>query len=209
MRLIILVLRYIPFTLQRKHGALRHRSSRIDGNKIQYSILAPPRGESLVLCTVRIFPIWGRHNDKGSPRHRQLHGAAFGSPRVGPRSGHSARVGIRGRRIDDNIRTRWDPMKTVSTVSKAAVPARVENDLGEKSRHPGSIGPIFPGDGSKGIRPRRGTRPDQGGHRALARRAKRAFNLDRSDPVSAQRERRHRRHHTWPALEKRPDTTCL
>ncbi|MHA3795475.1 tyrosine-type recombinase/integrase [Sphingomonas sp. YL-JM2C] len=54
---------------------------------------------------------------------------------------YKARPAIKGRRIDSiSGRETWDLRKTLS---KPAVPARVEYDVGEGALHPGSIGPIF------------------------------------------------------------------
>ncbi|MDO6414367.1 tyrosine-type recombinase/integrase [Sphingomonas sp. BIUV-7] len=54
---------------------------------------------------------------------------------------YKARAAVKGRRIDSiSSRERWDLRKTLS---KPAVPARVEHDVGSAALHPGSIGPIF------------------------------------------------------------------
>lgn len=52
-----------------------------------------------------------------------------------------AKAAVEGRRIDSiSGRESWDLRKTLS---KPAVPARVEYDVGVAALHPGSIGPIF------------------------------------------------------------------
>jgi len=54
---------------------------------------------------------------------------------------YKARAAIKGRRIDSiSGREAWDLRKTLP---KAAVPARVEYDVGQEPLHPGSIGPIW------------------------------------------------------------------
>lgn len=54
---------------------------------------------------------------------------------------YKARAAVRGRRIDSiSGRESWDLRKTLS---KAAVAARVEYDVGEGALHPASIGPIY------------------------------------------------------------------
>lgn len=54
---------------------------------------------------------------------------------------YKARPAVKGRRIDSiSGREAWDLRKTLS---KPAVMARVEYDVGSASLHPGSIGPIF------------------------------------------------------------------
>lgn len=54
-----------------------------------------------------------------------------------------ARAAVKGRRIDTiSGREIWDLRKTLS---RAAVPARVEYDVGAAALHPGSIGPIWRG----------------------------------------------------------------
>ena len=54
---------------------------------------------------------------------------------------YKARAAVKGRRIDSiSGREAWDLRKTLS---KPAVPARVEFDIGSAALHPGSIGPIF------------------------------------------------------------------
>ncbi len=54
---------------------------------------------------------------------------------------YKARAAVKGRRIDSiSSRETWDLRKTLS---KPAVPARVEYDIGSAALHPGSIGPIF------------------------------------------------------------------
>lgn len=54
---------------------------------------------------------------------------------------YKARVAVKGRRIDSiSGRETWDLRKTLS---KPAVPARAEYDIGSAPLHPGSIGPIF------------------------------------------------------------------
>lgn len=54
---------------------------------------------------------------------------------------YKARPAIKGRRIETiSGRETWDLRKTLS---KPAVPARVEYDVGEGALHPGSIGPIW------------------------------------------------------------------
>jgi site-specific recombinase XerD len=54
-----------------------------------------------------------------------------------------AKVAVRGRKIASiSGRERWDLRKTLS---KPAVPGRVEHDVGAAALHPGSIGPIFRG----------------------------------------------------------------
>ncbi len=54
-----------------------------------------------------------------------------------------ARAAVKGRRIDTiSGRETWDLRKTLS---RAAVPARVEYDVGAAALHPGSIGPIWRG----------------------------------------------------------------
>lgn len=54
---------------------------------------------------------------------------------------YKARPAVKGRRIETiSGREAWDLRKTLP---KAAVPARVEYDVGEGALHPGSIGPIY------------------------------------------------------------------
>jgi hypothetical protein len=54
---------------------------------------------------------------------------------------YKARAAVRGRPIDSiSGRETWDLRKTLS---KPAVKARVEYDIGTVALHPGSIGPIF------------------------------------------------------------------
>ncbi|WP_256326316.1 integrase [Sphingomonas sp. NFR15] len=54
---------------------------------------------------------------------------------------YKARAAVKGRQIDSiSSREKWDLRKTLP---KAAVAARVEYDIGQKSLHPGSIGPIY------------------------------------------------------------------
>jgi len=54
---------------------------------------------------------------------------------------YKARPAVKGRRIDSiSSREKWDLRKTLS---KPAVAARVEHDVGAAALHPGSIGPIF------------------------------------------------------------------
>ena len=54
---------------------------------------------------------------------------------------YKARAAVKGRRIDTiSGRETWDLRKTLS---RPAVPARVEYDVGEAALHPGSIGPIY------------------------------------------------------------------
>ena len=54
---------------------------------------------------------------------------------------YKAKAAIRGRRIDSiSGRETWDLRKTLS---KPAVPARVEYDVGEGALHPASVGPIY------------------------------------------------------------------
>lgn len=54
---------------------------------------------------------------------------------------YKARPAVKGRRIETiSGREAWDLRKTVS---RPAVPARVEYDIGEKTLHPGSIGPLY------------------------------------------------------------------
>ncbi|WP_298671610.1 tyrosine-type recombinase/integrase [uncultured Sphingomonas sp.] len=54
---------------------------------------------------------------------------------------YKARPAVRGRRIDSiSSRETWDLRKTLS---KPAVAARVEYDVGEGALHPGSIGPLY------------------------------------------------------------------
>jgi len=54
---------------------------------------------------------------------------------------YKARPAVKGRRIDSiSSRETWDLRKTLS---RPAVPARVEYDIGAAALHPGSIGPIF------------------------------------------------------------------
>lgn len=54
---------------------------------------------------------------------------------------YTARAAVQGRPIDSiSAREIWDLRKTLS---RPAVPARVEYDLGSAALHPGSIGPIF------------------------------------------------------------------
>ena len=54
---------------------------------------------------------------------------------------YKARAAVRGRRIDSiSGREAWDLRKTLS---KRAVPARVEYDVGEGALHPASVGPIY------------------------------------------------------------------
>lgn len=54
---------------------------------------------------------------------------------------YKARAAVKGRSIDSiSSREIWDLRKTLS---RPAVPARVEYDVGEAALHPGSIGPIY------------------------------------------------------------------
>ena len=54
---------------------------------------------------------------------------------------YKARAAVRGRKIDSiSGREAWDLRKTLS---KPAVPARVEYDVGEGALHPASVGPIY------------------------------------------------------------------
>ncbi|MEG8219289.1 tyrosine-type recombinase/integrase [Sphingomonas sp. HH69] len=54
---------------------------------------------------------------------------------------YKARAAVRGRKIDSiSGRETWDLRKTLS---KPAVPARVEYDVGEGALHPTSVGPIY------------------------------------------------------------------
>lgn len=54
---------------------------------------------------------------------------------------YKARPAVKGRRIDSiSSREKWDLRKTLS---KPAVPARIEYDIGAVALHPGSIGPIW------------------------------------------------------------------
>lgn len=54
---------------------------------------------------------------------------------------YKARAAVRGRRIDSiSGREAWDLRKTLS---KPAIPARIEYDVGEGALHPASIGPIY------------------------------------------------------------------
>ena len=54
---------------------------------------------------------------------------------------YKARPAMKGRSIDSiSSRERWDLQKTLS---RAAVPARIEYDVGAVALHPGSIGPIW------------------------------------------------------------------
>lgn len=54
---------------------------------------------------------------------------------------YKARPAVKGRRIDSiSARETWDLRKTLS---RPAVPARTEYDVGEAALHPGSIGPIY------------------------------------------------------------------
>ncbi len=54
---------------------------------------------------------------------------------------YKARAAVRGRPIDSiSGRESWDLRKTLS---KPAVKARIEYDIGAVALHPGSIGPIF------------------------------------------------------------------
>lgn len=54
---------------------------------------------------------------------------------------YKGRPAVKRRRIDSILsRETWDLSKTLP---KAAVPARVEYDIGERPLHPGSIGPIY------------------------------------------------------------------
>ena len=54
---------------------------------------------------------------------------------------YKARPAIKGRRLDSSSRREaWDLRKTLS---RPAVPARIEYDVGEGALHPGSIGPIY------------------------------------------------------------------
>ncbi len=54
---------------------------------------------------------------------------------------YKAKAAVRGRPIDSiSGRETWDLRKTLS---KAAVPARVEYDVGEGALHPASVGPIY------------------------------------------------------------------
>jgi integrase len=54
---------------------------------------------------------------------------------------YKARPAVQGRRIDSiSSREKWDLRKTLS---KPAVPARVEYDVGAAALHPGSVGPIW------------------------------------------------------------------
>jgi site-specific recombinase XerD len=75
--------------------------------------------------------------------------------RVGVRR-YAARAAYKGRRIEDiSGRERWDLMKTVS---REAIPARVEYDVGKAALHVGSIGPIFRGMAQQAFD--RGAMPD-------------------------------------------------
>jgi integrase len=54
---------------------------------------------------------------------------------------YKAKAAVRGRPIDSiSEREAWDLRKTLS---KRAVPARIEYDVGEAPLHPGSVGPIY------------------------------------------------------------------
>jgi hypothetical protein len=54
---------------------------------------------------------------------------------------YKARPAVKGRPIDSiSARETWDLRKTLS---RPAVPARVEYDIGSTALHPGSIGPIW------------------------------------------------------------------
>ena len=54
---------------------------------------------------------------------------------------YKAKAAVRGRPIDSiSGRETWDLRKTLS---KAAVPARIEYDVGEGALHPASVGPIY------------------------------------------------------------------
>ncbi|MBA3896047.1 MAG: tyrosine-type recombinase/integrase [Sphingomonadaceae bacterium] len=54
---------------------------------------------------------------------------------------YKAKAAVRGRKIDSiSDRETWDLRKTLS---KPAVPARVEHDVGEGALHPASVGPIY------------------------------------------------------------------
>lgn len=54
---------------------------------------------------------------------------------------YKAKAAVRGRRIDSiSGRETWDLRKTLS---KPAVPARVEYDVGEGALHPASVGPVY------------------------------------------------------------------
>src|SRR3546814_9798240 len=54
---------------------------------------------------------------------------------------YKARAAVRGRKIDRiSGREAWDLRKTLS---KPAVPARDEYDVGEAALHPASVGPIY------------------------------------------------------------------
>lgn len=54
---------------------------------------------------------------------------------------YKARAAVRGRRIDSiSGREAWDLRKTLS---KPAIPARIEYDVGEGALHPASVGPIY------------------------------------------------------------------
>jgi site-specific recombinase XerD len=96
--------------------------------------------------TVRAIAAWlETAGIKGGPIFR----------RVGVRR-YAARAAYKGRRIDDiSGRERWDLMKTVS---RKAIPARVEYDVGTAALHVGSIGPIFRGMAQRAFG--RGAMPD-------------------------------------------------
>jgi hypothetical protein len=54
---------------------------------------------------------------------------------------YKAKAAVRGRKIDSiSKRETWDLRKTLS---KPAVPARAEYDVGEGALHPASVGPIY------------------------------------------------------------------
>ncbi|MGI4878289.1 MAG: tyrosine-type recombinase/integrase [Janthinobacterium lividum] len=75
--------------------------------------------------------------------------------RVGVRR-YAARAAYMGRQVDDiSGRERWDVMKTVS---RAAIPGRVDYDVGRAALHPGSIGPVFRRMAQRAFD--RGTMPD-------------------------------------------------
>ena len=96
--------------------------------------------------TVRAIAAWLEAAEiKGGPIFR----------RVGVRR-YAARAAYKGRRIEDiSGRERWDLMKTVS---RKAIPARVEYDVGTAALHMGSIGPLFRGMAQRAFD--RGAMPD-------------------------------------------------
>ncbi len=108
---------------------------------------------------------------------------------------------LRGRPIDSiSGRETWDLRKTLS---KPAVKARVEYDIGTVALHPGSIGPIFRSIIQRAFD--RGALPDLTAEdlAPLAEGHERAFDADRAQPGPVRERRGSRRDHGCAALEDR------